>query len=847
MRKFNLLCLTVLFSLCLVSASSPALHASEGFDDIAKLAKSGVGEGVLVAFVQSSPLAYDLTVDEILYLNDLGVTAPTITAVVDHGKDIRAGKAPIAAVQDDVETLNRPLDSVQTASNDLWSTNDPAAADPLAAGNNDPTIMASPLYEQPEMIQERQIVRETVYEPTVVTAPAAGECTLSHFYETLTPYGTWVNINDSWCWQPSVAVTDDSWRPYMQRGHWVLTDSGWCWESDYSWGWAPFHYGRWAHVAGYGWMWTPDTVWGPAWVSFRESNAHFGWAPLPPAARFDVGLGLHFGGRHGGIDVNFGLTYRDYCFVPQDRFCDSGLAIYAVPPQQQVVIFNQTTVIQNNVTYVDNRVIVNGPRRDRVEAATHRQLRELRLTDANIAPGQALTNTTHEDRNRGTLQMYRPAVQNIATVTPAVIAARQLAVQERRDNRVEKRTSAEQAASAKAAELRERHLATVDAHKEAAQTHQQALFEQTAEKRSEAAQVKLNRELQGEQNAQRRAELAANLKAEQLRAEDARKQRAQLEKQAVEQKKMANELALERDRAARQAATQDNSRIAVENKARLAADRQAREQAQRDAGLAAEKATAERRAQLAAQKAAGNNVPVMENDNRARIEAARAAREAQQKAAADALARQRAQLEAERQARLKGRSENVQPVQPVQPLAGNNEAERAARAQLLAQERAARDAQLKAAHDAAQAKAQQDAQLKANERAQGDAARAAQAEAHKTANAQLLAQEKAAQEAALAKAQQDAQLRAQERAQAEAARSAQLEANKAANAQKAAQAAAQAEAARLARQQAAQAAATERAVLQANREIKKGIVPPANPRTGQPYTPEELNAIKGGR
>src|SRR5207302_7033720 len=107
----------------------------------------------------------------------------------------------------------------------------------------------------PEVIREKEIVRETVYVPTVVTA--CDECTTSHFYEALTPYGTWVNINDTWCWQPSVGTCDPNWRPYCNRGHWVWTDSGWCWQSDYSWGWAPFHYGRWWRADGYGWLWTP--------------------------------------------------------------------------------------------------------------------------------------------------------------------------------------------------------------------------------------------------------------------------------------------------------------------------------------------------------------------------------------------------------------------------------------------------------------------------------------------------------------------------------------------------------------------------------------------------------------
>src|SRR5690242_17791140 len=67
-------------------------RASDGFDELVKLIKSGVNEEVLTAYVNNSPSAYDLTVDEILYLNDLGVSATIIQSVVQHGKDVRDGK-----------------------------------------------------------------------------------------------------------------------------------------------------------------------------------------------------------------------------------------------------------------------------------------------------------------------------------------------------------------------------------------------------------------------------------------------------------------------------------------------------------------------------------------------------------------------------------------------------------------------------------------------------------------------------------------------------------------------------------------------------------------------------------
>ncbi len=66
------------------------------------------------------------------------------------------------------------------------------------------------------------------------------------------------------------------------HGYWALTDYGNTWVSDYPWGWAAFHYGRWHFDKYYGWEWIPGHVWGPAWVSWRHGGGYYGWAsPYP--------------------------------------------------------------------------------------------------------------------------------------------------------------------------------------------------------------------------------------------------------------------------------------------------------------------------------------------------------------------------------------------------------------------------------------------------------------------------------------------------------------------------------------------------------------------------------------
>jgi hypothetical protein len=103
------------------------------------------------------------------------------------------------------------------------------------------------------------------------------------FESELAPYGSWIDdASYGWIWMPSAGLVGASFAPYYTNGHWVLSEFGWTWVSDWSWGWAPFHYGRWTTVSGRGWCWVPGRNWGPAWVSWRSGGGYVGWAPLPP-------------------------------------------------------------------------------------------------------------------------------------------------------------------------------------------------------------------------------------------------------------------------------------------------------------------------------------------------------------------------------------------------------------------------------------------------------------------------------------------------------------------------------------------------------------------------------------
>jgi len=197
---------------------------------------------------------------------------------------------------------------------------------------------------------------------------------VNYFNNTLTPYGSWVVVEGyGRCWRPTTVIYDASWQPYCDRGHWVYSNFGWYWDSDYSWG-VTFHYGRWFHHDRFGWCWWPDTTWAPSWVTWRQSDAYCGWAPLPPFAEYRPGAGFFYRGANVAVGFDFGIDPNYFTFVPAGNFCDRRLRPYRVDAGHAREIFRQTTVINNFRD--DHHFIVNGGISvDRINAVTHRTIR----------------------------------------------------------------------------------------------------------------------------------------------------------------------------------------------------------------------------------------------------------------------------------------------------------------------------------------------------------------------------------------------------------------------------------------------------------------------------------------
>ena len=106
-------------------------------------------------------------------------------------------------------------------------------------------------------------------------------------------YGSWIVVDGSYAWRPSVAA---DWRPYTD-GYWRWSPAGLTWVSYESWGWLPYHYGSWDWDDGFGWYWSPGATYSPAWVYWSYTPSWVGWCPI---GYYGGTYGGHHGGHNGG-------------------------------------------------------------------------------------------------------------------------------------------------------------------------------------------------------------------------------------------------------------------------------------------------------------------------------------------------------------------------------------------------------------------------------------------------------------------------------------------------------------------------------------------------------------------
>ena len=194
------------------------------------------------------------------------------------------------------------------------------------------------------------------------------------FYDDLAPYGDWFWLEGyGWVWSPYGASA--GWRPYT-NGYWIYTDYGLTWVSYYDWGWAPFHYGRWLYDPYYGWVWVPGTEWAPAWVAWRHGNGWIGWAPLPPQARWRVGIGIDL----GGLNIDIIIKPFWWCFTEENRLFYAGGKLHIVPESRNVTVVKITKHVTNYVV-VEKKIVNKSIDVKEIERAIRRPVTHYSVVD----------------------------------------------------------------------------------------------------------------------------------------------------------------------------------------------------------------------------------------------------------------------------------------------------------------------------------------------------------------------------------------------------------------------------------------------------------------------------------
>ena len=163
----------------------------------------------------------------------------------------------------------------------------------------------------------------------------------------LDEYGTWQNDPAYGAvWYPAEVAAD--WVPYRD-GYWVQSGAwGLTWVDYAPWGYAPFHYGRWAHIRGR-WAWCPGAYvgrpfWAPAFVawyggprwaySVSQGTPVYGWIPLGWGDRYVPWWGRGECGERCWTRYNrpYAVNYAERGNAPPTRYANAGVpgAITAV-------------------------------------------------------------------------------------------------------------------------------------------------------------------------------------------------------------------------------------------------------------------------------------------------------------------------------------------------------------------------------------------------------------------------------------------------------------------------------------------------------------------------------------
>ncbi len=215
------------------------------------------------------------------------IDTPNGAILVDQPGDVRVDSFP----QDDTTVVTVSSGAVEVTGQNLDQQIGPGQSLRLSGSN--------PVYAEfvqllppdglDQFDQEREHRRERSYASQYVSPDMIGAADLDD-------YGDWQPANQDnqgygAVWYPRTVPA--GWTPYS-NGHWAwVAPWGWTWVEAEPWGFAPFHYGRWANFGGR-WGWIPGPppsafggeirpCYSPALVAFvGGGGALAAWFPLGP-------------------------------------------------------------------------------------------------------------------------------------------------------------------------------------------------------------------------------------------------------------------------------------------------------------------------------------------------------------------------------------------------------------------------------------------------------------------------------------------------------------------------------------------------------------------------------------
>ncbi len=302
------------------------------------------------------------------------VDTPNGAILVDQPGDIRVDSYP----QDDTTVVTVSSGAVEVTGQNLDQQLGPNQSMRLSGSN--------PVYaEQVQLLppdgldqfdQQREYRRQRASSYQYVSPDMIGAADLDD-------YGDWQPANQDnqgygAVWYPRSVPA--GWTPYS-NGHWAwVAPWGWTWVEAEPWGFAPFHYGRWANFGG-----------------------RWGWVPGPPRSAFggevrptySPALVAFVGGGGGGLSIAIGAVAAWFPLGPREAYQPWYHASPAYCNRVNVTNIYTTNVTEIHNTYINKTVNVYNTTNVTNITYVNRTVATVVVPQRALASGQQIAQAQH--------------------------------------------------------------------------------------------------------------------------------------------------------------------------------------------------------------------------------------------------------------------------------------------------------------------------------------------------------------------------------------------------------------------------------------------------------------------